>query len=154
MQNSSRVELPIVPLLDVAFQLMFFLVITFHISCAEGQIALSLPTYGSSGSAVAEAPAGANGGVDLPSELVISVQTEDDQHLHLAIRDGERIMEASDSRELTEHLTRLKAEPAMDRTSLKIEAEGRIKYSRLIEVLDACQRAGFANISFAMPDER
>jgi biopolymer transport protein ExbD len=153
MQISNRVELPIVPLLDVSFQLMFFLVITFHIGGAEGQFALSLPSGARLRPSVAAAPPAANAGVDLPSDLVVSVRTEGDQRLHLAIRDGERIMEARDSRELTEHLAKLRAEPVVDRSTLKIDADGQIKYSRLIEVLDACKRAGFENISFAMPGE-
>jgi biopolymer transport protein ExbD len=153
MQNSNRVELPIVPLLDVSFQLMFFLVITFQVGGPEGQFALSLPSGGSTGSGIAPAAGSANVGVDLPSSLVVSVRTEADQRVHLIVRDGERIMEMGDSRELTEHLAKLKVEPAVDRSSLRVEADGKIKYSRLIEVLDACKRAGFENISFAMPGE-
>jgi biopolymer transport protein ExbD len=154
MQNSSRVELPIVPLLDISFQLKFFLVITFRVGGPEGQFALSLPTGGPAGPTIAAVRSQANEGVNLPSEVVVSVRTEADQRLNLIIRDGARIMEARDSSELAERLTKVRAEPALDRTSLKIDADGQVKYLRLIEVLDACQRAGFDNISFAMLDER
>jgi biopolymer transport protein ExbD len=150
MQDSTRVQLPVVPLLDVSFQLMFFLVITFHVGGAEGQFSLALPSGGELGRTGAPAPAA---GVDLPSDLVVSVRTDADRRLRLVIRDGEQILEAKDSRELTQQLTKLRIEPAVDRSSLKIDADGQIKYSRLIEVLDACKRAGFENISFAMPDE-
>ena len=39
------------------------------------------------------------------------------------------------------------------KTGLLIEANSQIKYSRLVEVLDACRCAGFENISFAPPTD-
>ncbi|HLW66573.1 MAG TPA: biopolymer transporter ExbD [Gemmataceae bacterium] len=152
-KNPPRVELPIVPIPDLSFQSMFFLVITFNVAGYEGRLSLSLPSRGRTVRIGVPAPAAADAGVDFPSDLVVSVRTEGDQRVHLAIRDGERIMEAKDCRELTQQLSSRRAEPAVDPISLTIDVDGQIKYSRLIEVLDACKRAGFENISFAMPGE-
>jgi biopolymer transport protein ExbD len=41
--TTPEVALPVTPMLDVAFQLLFFFIMTFHPADLEGQIELSLP---------------------------------------------------------------------------------------------------------------
>jgi biopolymer transport protein ExbD len=70
--------------------------------------------------------------------------------LQMSVRDAEQVIDVADGKALTEQLKRHHD----DRSGLQIDADGRIKYSRLVEVLDACKRAGFENISFSTPDEK
>jgi biopolymer transport protein ExbD len=36
--------------------------------------------------------------------------------------------------------------------SIRIKADQRLKYSRVIDVVDACNQAGFKQVGFAAPD--
>src|SRR5262245_33351577 len=149
-----QVELPVVPLLDVSFQLMFFLVISFHVGGSEGQFALSLPAgVWRAPTAVHGAPADETPALDLPSELVVTVRADAGDRLLLSIRDADNVVEVEDSRALTEQLVRKRGEQLGGKIRVSIEAKARIKYSGLVEALDACKRAGVANISFAPPTE-
>ena len=132
---------------------MFFLVISFHVGGPEGQFALSLPTGeqkppGSDASVIA----GQATALDLPSELVVNVSQKANDQVKLSIRDAVTIIEAKDRSALIEQLQKKRLEQR-GKTGLLIEANSQIKYSRLVEVLDACRCAGFENISFAPPTD-
>ena len=45
-ESGPEVELPITPMLDMAFQLLAFFILTYHPSALEGQIRLALPAAG------------------------------------------------------------------------------------------------------------
>jgi biopolymer transport protein ExbD len=141
------VTLPVVPLLDISFQLMFFMVITFQTSSPEGQFALLLPKGGG----------GAPGReqdievMEVSPELVVTVQTDAGDLLHLAIRDGVKITEVADNAALEKAL--LAERRNRLGSALQIEAARNVRYARMVEVLDACHRAGYESISFAMAVE-
>src|SRR5262249_34930502 len=137
--------------LDVSFQLMFFLVCTFHVSGAEGQFSLSLPAGCGGGRQTALSDGRAT--VHLPQDLSVIVRSNADRKSQLIFRDGGRVMEVENSRALTELLAKHRAEPDGNPWALQVQADGSTKYSRLVEVLDACKRAGFESISFAILNE-
>jgi biopolymer transport protein ExbD len=150
----GQVQLPIVPLLDMSFQLMFFFVITLHAGGPEGRISLLLPSDSKAEpvlnqpqAAVAAAP------LELPSDLVVNVRGDGPDGLRICIRAADQVMEVKDSTALEEVLKAHRIDPATGRTGLQLEAEGRIKYVRLVEVLDACKRAGYGSISLALATE-
>ena len=41
-----EIDLPIVPFLDMSFQILFFFIMSYHPSALEGQMDLSLPAAG------------------------------------------------------------------------------------------------------------
>src|SRR6516164_148323 len=45
-EPGPEVELPITPMLDMAFQLLAFFILTYHPSALEGQVALAQPAAG------------------------------------------------------------------------------------------------------------
>src|SRR5947207_2085199 len=45
-EAAPEVELPITPMLDMAFQLLTFFLFTYHPSALEGQMELALPVIG------------------------------------------------------------------------------------------------------------
>src|SRR5262249_67205 len=75
------VAMPIVPMLDLAFQILFFFMITFNPSKAEGKMSLNLPASG-------QAKAKDNKSVDLtssdveleiPADFVVVVRSYEDR---------------------------------------------------------------------------
>jgi biopolymer transport protein ExbD len=153
-------ELPIVPFLDFSFQLLFFFVINYHPSAMEGQMELSLPAAG-------EARAESIENMDLnklpdtdievKSELTVVVRTPHDN-----VNDGtiSQISLLGDQGETTglnvETLrSNLKAvqKNLSSKSEIKIQADSRLKYYFIVQVMDACHRAGFHNISFAPPPD-
>ena len=42
--HTSKVQMPITPMLDMTFQLLFFFLLNYHPTAAEGQMDLALPT--------------------------------------------------------------------------------------------------------------
>src|SRR6266478_8570318 len=175
------VALPIVPMLDMSFQLLFFFIITFNPGKVEGQMAMNLPATG-------EAKAKNQQDVDLnkqsdteldvPSDFVVSVKHYD-QNVTLAVRDSEKVyaigkitdmdkLNSGDQRKeidkllakLTEKLKEKLDEKKKERKegdkandNVKIEANSKMKYSMLVGVMDACIRAGYSQVGFAPPPD-
>ena len=173
------VALPIVPMLDVTFQILFFFMITFNPSKAEGKMTLNLPASG-------QAKAKDNQSVDLnklsdenleiPADFVVVVRSYDDS-FSLSIRNAEKVDELGTLRnlnalsakerqaEIDKLLDKLRealekrlkekkekdGEKAAD--NVKIEANGKTKYALLVGVMDACVRAGYVQVGFAPPPD-
>src|SRR5689334_13375278 len=80
-ESAPEVELPITPMLDMAFQLLTFFVFTYHPSALEGQMELTLPAAGEAQAAKPEdvdpskAP---DTDLEVPSELTVVVKTRQD----------------------------------------------------------------------------
>ena len=168
---SIDVALPIVPMLDMSFQLLFFFIITFNPSKLDGQMTMNLPASG-------EAKAKSQDQVDLskqsdteldvPSDFVVAVKSYE-SNLTLSIRDAEKVYEVgsiegldrktSDEQrvamagllnKLSEALkTKLeekkKDNPTKAADNVKIEANSAMRYSTLIGVMDACLRGLLAS---------
>jgi biopolymer transport protein ExbD len=45
------------------------------------------------------------------------------------------------------------ARPASTNDAVKIEADSKLKWANLVEVMDACKEAGFTNVGFAPPPD-
>jgi biopolymer transport protein ExbD len=172
------VAMPIVPMLDLAFQILFFFMITFNPSKAEGKMSLNLPASG-------QAKAKDNKSVDLtssdveleiPADFVVVVRSYEDSFA-VSIRNAEKLDEVGAVRgmnqmsakerqaEIDKLLDKLRADlknrleekkkadgdKATD--NVKIEANGRTKYSLLVAVMDACIKAGYTQVGFAPPPD-
>src|SRR5438552_14874064 len=83
-EPGPEVELPITPMLDMAFQLLMFFILTYRPSMLEGHLALSLPSTADAkaatpqevdpkSSAPEETP-------ELPAEVTVVVKTQDGAH--------------------------------------------------------------------------
>ncbi len=158
--SNIDVELPIVPFLDMSFQILFFFIMNYHPSALEGQMDMSLPAAG-------EAKAQSIENVDpnvipddkieIKSELTVVVRTPHDN-----INDGaiSQISVTGDQGEITvpgvealeRHLKSVQKD-LTNKTDIKIQAESRLKYYFVIQIMDACVKAGYPNVSFAPPPD-
>src|SRR5262245_12443937 len=110
-----NVSLPIVPMLDMSFQLLFFFIITFSPGQPEGQIALNLPAPHTSNAV----PQGAPEVFDLPADRTVSIRVIDGK-LSLTLIESDRLTELNG---LDDLVGRLKA---THDDNLRIRADDRV----------------------------
>jgi biopolymer transport protein ExbD len=148
--SGSKVQLPITPMLDMTFQLLFFFLVTFHPADQEGQLDMALPAEQRG-----PVPELRGGEDDFPSEVTVRVRAQpgggDGEISALFVRDAagrEEAVEGLDG--LRRHLER-KREGLTQRDAVQVEADPRLRVRHLARVMDACRRAGFKNVGVKQP---
>jgi biopolymer transport protein ExbD len=159
---SLEVNLPITPMLDMAFQLLFFFIMNFNPADLEGQLDMSLPTevekQAHDPKDVKPDSKAGNPDLEPPSDLTVKVRTQLD-----GVHDGEIsaiFVHKLESREepvdglggLKAYLRKAQATVA-NKEAIKIQADGKLKLRSTLKVMDACRQAGFKNISFVPPED-
>ena len=150
----------ITPMLDLAFQVLLFFILTYHPSqLQEGQMDLSLPDTDSAQAKdkndVNPALSMPGGELDLPSEVTVIVKTQHDdkalgQIKGINIQDKVNTREVETPAELRKYLEKLR--PGLGNSNdIKIQADSGLKYGNVMEIMDTCTRAGFKNVSFGPP---
>jgi biopolymer transport protein ExbD len=155
----------ITPMLDMTFQLLFFFVLTYSPSAAmEGKMDFNLPA---SGDYRARAPEDVNldkpsdTDLALPAQLTVLIKTAhtgdksvDGNISALVVKstDGET---ALPNLEALENFLRhkVKEEGLSNKDDIKIEAESKLKYACVIDVMDACLKSGFTRVGFNPPPD-
>ena len=155
-----EVELPIVPFLDMSFQILFFFIMNYHPSALEGQMDMSLPSAG-------EAKAQTIDNVDpnkmpdtdieMKSEVTVVVRTPHDN-----VNDGaiSQITVTGDQGEMSvqtvegleRYLKNIRKELS-NKTDIKIQADSKLKYYFVVQIMDACIKAGYPNVGFVPPPD-
>src|SRR5205823_6921761 len=151
------------PMLDMSFQLLAFFVMTFKASSAgEGQLDLFLPKP-------QEPKAKDPSQIDVSKESSAEADEQADVTVSLAAAPGGELgtITVRDKGEkriangtVAEMCAALQAELKQRRAAggaqanVKIEAESKLKYGRLVEVMDACLAAGYRQVGFAPPPDR
>ncbi|HEY7427609.1 MAG TPA: biopolymer transporter ExbD [Gemmataceae bacterium] len=152
--------LPITPMLDMAFQLLAFFVMTYHPSDLEGQMDLSLPSENitqakKQDEVQADAKPDPNKALELPANLTVIVRTQMDNVNNgrisaLTLQDdaGPHPIDNLDglAAELKE-----RSQTVENKENIKIQADGRLKWEAVVQVMDVCQQAGFKNVRFVQP---
>jgi biopolymer transport protein ExbD len=148
----AEVQFPVVPMLDMAFQLLAFFVLTFQAPSAETHLDLDLPA---TPLALPGAPQGKaepspvrRVDTDLENDLFVRV-TADDLGDVRSIRLGESVL--PDLKTLGERLRRyveiLEGRPLR----VRLVADDHLRYEEAARVLAACSAAGVANVRLAEP---
>jgi biopolymer transport protein ExbD len=167
--HALEVELPITPMLDLAFQVLLFFILTYHPSQLEGQMELSLPDVAQAQAATPDqAKTSGIGEEDLPSEVTVVVKARRDGDLAGEIsqitvesKSGSKdipVQEHTNSKGIQEqpalrkYLQELRS-GLLNQDEVKLQAETGLTYARVIEVMDACKKAGFQNVSFGPPPD-
>jgi biopolymer transport protein ExbD len=149
----------IVPMLDLAFQVMLFFIMTYRPSqLEEGQMDLSLPDSAQTQAASAKDanPAlSTPGELELPSEVTVFIKTQhDDKALGnislITVQDKVGKHDEEKPQGLLSYLKKLR-QGLSNPNDVKIQADSGLKYSYVMEVMDICTRAGFKNVSFGPP---
>lgn len=173
--SSPEVAIPITPMLDVAFQLLAFFILTYNPFSLEGQVNLSLPANPFACGDHLEPPPDEGLVFQIPDELNVLLQTREVGYT-ITLEEGWARTHCGDLTTLRKHLTRLyqdkqaaiadkarnlQGEPAREafkadqlrRFAIKVQGDSELKWGTVVEVLDSCRQAGFANVRFAAPPD-
>jgi biopolymer transport protein ExbD len=149
-ESGSGVDLPVTPMLDMTFQLLFFFIVTFSPQSLEGQLDFALP-------------GGPAPGVDRPAEvapaqeitvgpqLTIQVQATPIGAIARIVVSSRPDQTFATVPELAAFLQQARAGQVIQPLEVTIQAPDNLKYACLIQVVDACSKAGL-RVGFAAPD--
>ena len=150
----GKIVLPITPMLDMVFQLLFFFIMNFNPADLEGQIEAALPAQdqvvdGRPGAAPPNAPVPA-----LPSDLTVEIRTGRDgggiSALSVRGADG-KSTPIADLDALAKHLAAERA-ASNNAEAIKIRADARLSVENLMKVIDTCKGAGFISTALVSPE--
>lgn len=156
-QYAEPVEtsLPITPMLDMSFQLLSFFILTFNPpSAAEGQMDMFLPPAGAAkAKQVADIDpfAMSDKDAEIPSEVTLAVTSRDGAIDKITIKEKEKDTPVADVKALRMELEKIQQQ--LGPTNVKIEADSKLKYAFLVEIMDACLQAKFKSVGFAPPPD-
>lgn len=145
------VELPITPMLDMAFQLLTFFILTYRPAPTEGQIAMTLmpatpATQVRSGSSTSSA--------SVPEELntIPVVLLSDDQGRLSGGTVGE--VDVANMAEIRGALKGLAQDPSLAFDRGQIRVDPRLNYSEVIRVMDEFMKLGVSQVNFVDLDSQ
>jgi biopolymer transport protein ExbD len=168
IEGAPEPNIPITPMLDMAFQLLAFFVMTYHPSDLEGQMQLALPANDvkAAHNQQEQDPTvkpEKNPVLDLPSDLTVVVKTQNDGVNNGAISaltvedtSGPATIHGAGDLGIGEALTRylLKVKDTVsNKSAIRLQADSHLKWDNVVQVMDACRKAGFENISFVPPPD-
>jgi biopolymer transport protein ExbD len=140
-RHQDDVELNLTAMLDMAFQLLAFFILTFKPSPVEGQILLRMPPPQPVTNVNAGQPAGNNPQNTNPLQglntLIISAFANNDGSLkQLAV--GEAVMTSLPA--LDRKLAAVLSDPGSGFDQVIIQVDSRLHYDALMQVIDVCTR--------------
>jgi biopolymer transport protein ExbD len=152
-----EVTLPITPMLDMSFQLLAFFVMTFQSASAlEGQLDMYLPKGGTPQAKKADEvdlTKDSDADLEQQADVTVVVSSTRGEVDGLSIREKTKNTPVSGLPALKGALEKLRGELGEKQTSIKIEADSKLKYDRLVKVMDACLGAGFKSVGFSPPPD-
>ena len=177
-EKGTEITLPITPMLDMSFQLLFFFISTFKLPTdPEGTLDLSMPSQATPmANDIAQADLSkksADDKPDLNSYIFIKVENaKDDAALDEDVGDVTCDCKASKTKaetmsvdwrkgnysmkELTDKLQSYideAKETQQTISGVKIQGASALKFKAVVHVMDACRKAGLKDISFEMPSD-
>jgi biopolymer transport protein ExbD len=163
--DNPKPAVPVVPMLDMAFQLLFFFIFTFHPdSQYEVEMDLALPQNEAKGQAAK------------PEEVDPTLTPNKDPNMEdltdaptvnvLAANDPENFgyissitidrlgspVPVANPKELTATLKNDFKDEAV-KGAIKLRCDSRLKWYAVLEMMDACHAAGFTRVGFAAPPD-
>lgn len=147
--RKMEVEVPITPMLDMAFQLLTFFILTYRPAPAEGAFSMNLlpaqPATQLDAQVTAEAAAS--------NELPASLRTLDTglsatpDGLLGRVTIGQNVVDGMDA--LERELTAILKDPLLPFDQALIRVDPRLSYAELMKVVDIYSRLKIVKISFA-----
>jgi biopolymer transport protein ExbD len=148
----EEVAFPVTPMLDMAFQLLAFFVLTFQAPSAETHLDLELPVT------PVALPGGPSGlarpgpertvDADLENDLLLRLEADDLGDLK-ALRLGEAVL--PDVATLTERLRRYTEVLNGRPLRVRLVADDGLRYEEAARVMAACSAAGVASLRLSEP---
>lgn len=152
-ESPEEVQFPVTPMLDMAFQLLAFFILTFQSPTSETRIDLYLPTTpvalpgSSQGQARTSPPRRTD--IDLENDLKIRIKADDLGDLR-SIRLGETPLPDLDA--LGDRLRRYKSILEGRPLRVRITADDRLRYEEAARVIGTCNASGVDSIRLGNPD--
>ena len=152
-------ELPITPMLDMSFQLLFFFVMIYRPSALEVQLDLNLPAVGQKKAQKLEdvdPKAQSDTNIEVPADVTVAITTQRGAgggsigQLVVQSANGEKV--AANLKELGEELKKMRSKVG-DAKDIKIQADSKLKWAFVVQVMDVCHASGFEGISFGSPPD-
>jgi biopolymer transport protein ExbD len=140
------VYFPVVPMLDMAFQLLAFFVLTFQPPSAETRIDLDLPAAPAALPRAAERSSGAPELVGLETDLVVEAEADDEGRLRALRLAGTPLASAE---ALAERLRRYVGVLEGHPVRVTITADASLLYDDAARLIGACTSAGVATVRLA-----
>src|SRR4051812_39387847 len=149
--TTDRVEpdLPITPMLDMAFQLLAFFLITFRPLPTEGQLALALPREPQGGGPVSPL----SGVVEKPSTFVVRVTAAENGTIEKITISEDGAAAAKDLgpkvEAVRDELKAVAADLSRENRAgkLTLELDEKLVHEYVVQLMDTGVRAGFADLS-------
>jgi biopolymer transport protein ExbD len=145
-------------MLDLAFQVLLFFILTYHPSDMEGQVEMSLPDLAQAKAAKPEnikPNAAATGELELPAEVTVMLYVRragarDGSLGRIVVQEKQGNKEITDTKALEKYLEKIR--PNLANThDIKLAGDSDLKNGTTMEIMDVCTRAGFTNIALGRP---
>jgi biopolymer transport protein ExbD len=143
-QKTEEIEIPITPMLDMAFQLLTFFILTYHPAPSEGQFSMNLLPAQPVAKADTPAADPKAASDDIPAALktlpTILRANNDGTLAKITIGDGDDVADIAElAKKVDEYFKKDPNAPLpFDQTVIKFDS--RLKYSELIKVIDIFQK--------------
>ena len=166
--KGTEITLPITPMLDMSFQLLFFFITSFKLPTGmEGSLELNLPSEATKAADKLENvdphKTSEEALVDLPAEITINVQTQAQgtdadgiSAITIEETSGKTDVPTPYGKhleELTSKLMDIAQKKGASKTTIKIQGDSNLRWRGVVKVMDACRNAGLTAISFAQPPD-
>ena len=148
----ESVPFPVTPMLDMAFQLLAFFILTFQAPSPETRIDLDLPATASALPGPGQRQGQARpqrGDEDLETDLLIRAVADDDGGLE-SLKLGEATLLGVDSLgdRLRRYATLLNGRPLR----VLLLADDSLRYEEAAKIIGMCSAAGVSSVRLAEPD--
>ena len=165
IKGDDKITLPITPMLDMTFQLLFFFIMNFNPADLEGQMDMSLPSEEVKQAKSKEAKDNVNPeknpDLEFPSDLTVQVRTQNAEGSDGGISaifvrgpDGkEDPINGPDVLGNLKKYLEAKRETVTHKEAIKIRGDNKLRIKHLMKVTDVCKAAGYANTSLVTPEE-
>jgi biopolymer transport protein ExbD len=142
-RKEESLEVPITPMLDMAFQLLTFFILTYHPMPTEGQFAMNLMPAAPVTDINAKPPEASTANPDVPAALKTLPTTlragEGGTLGRITLGDNE--VAGADLRTLKSELDNYFKDPTLPFEQTLIKVDPDLKYAALVQVIDVFSRA-------------
>ena len=147
-KKAEEIEVQITPMLDMAFQLLTFFILTYHPSPTEGQFALNLmPAQAVAKpdeAPTAEAPP-SDGTPPALKSVTTTLRADAEGNLAGIVMGDNEV--APDK--VQDEVKRLYKDPSLPFDQALIQVDPKLKYAALMTIVDAFSKEGVTKVSFA-----